>query len=87
MSVTLDSSKLWSRDLIAEELDHLTGRFKGSATVDVRKGLSIVSLICDASRSSEILKQASFSTPDSRFTSACATWALKLPRNLSCATM
>lgn len=57
VSVTLDSSKLWSRDLISAELDHLAGRFDGVATVDVRKGLSIISLICDASKSSQILKQ------------------------------
>lgn len=61
MSVTLDSGKLWSRELIDEELDHLAGRFEGQATVDVRKGLSIISLICDASRSSQILKQVGLS--------------------------
>lgn len=62
VSVTLDSSKLWSRELIGDELDHLAARFAGNATVDVRKGLSIISLICDASRSSQILKQVCCST-------------------------
>lgn len=57
VSVTLDSSKLWSRGLIAEELDNLALRFKGVAEVEVQSGVSIISLICNAQRSSEILKQ------------------------------
>jgi aspartokinase len=57
VSVTLDSAKLWSRDLISEELEHLASRFKGVAKVDVKHGVSIISLICNASRSSAILKQ------------------------------
>ena len=57
VSVTLDSAKLWSRDLIAEELDHLAARFDGIARVKVASGVSILSLICNAARSSEILKR------------------------------
>ena len=57
VSVTLDSAKLWSRDLIAEELQHLAGRFEGIARVKVASGVSILSLICNAARSSEILKR------------------------------
>lgn len=57
VSVTLDSAKLWSRDLIAEELQHLANRFEGVARVKVASGVSILSLICNAARSSEILKR------------------------------
>lgn len=60
VSVTLDSSKLWSRGLIAEELDNLALRFKEVAEVEVQSGVSIISLICNAQRSSKILKQVCF---------------------------
>jgi aspartate kinase len=57
VSVTLDSARMWSRDLIAEELSHLASRFEGIAKVKVASGVSILSLICNAARSSEILKR------------------------------
>lgn len=57
VSVTLDCARLWSRDLIAEELDHLAQRFKGVAKVKVAGNVSIISLICNAARSSHILKR------------------------------
>lgn len=62
VSVTLDSSKLWSRGLIAEELENLALRFKGVAEVEVQPGVSIISLICNAQRSSAILKQVNTPT-------------------------
>lgn len=55
VSVTLDCAKMWSRDLISEELSHLEGRFKGIANVEVQQGVSIISLICNAEKSSIIL--------------------------------
>jgi aspartate kinase len=57
VSVTLDCARLWSRELIAEELDHLARRFEGVAKVKVASDVSIISLICNAARSSEILKR------------------------------
>jgi aspartate kinase len=63
VSVTLDSGKLWSRDLIGEELDNLAAQFEGVANVTVQSGVSIISLICDASRSSHILKQVRLPVP------------------------
>ena len=57
VSVTLDCARLWSRELIAEELEHLTGRFEGIAKVRVANDVSIISLICNAARSSVILKR------------------------------
>jgi aspartate kinase len=57
VSVTLDCARLWSRDLIADELDRLAQRFEGIAKVKVASNVSIVSLICNAARSSAILKR------------------------------
>lgn len=57
VSLTLDSARLWSRDLIAEELQHLVDRFEGIAKVKVASGVSILSLICNVERSSEILQR------------------------------
>lgn len=59
VSLTLDSARLWSRDLVVDELDALARRFDGIARVSVQSGVSIISLICDAARSSSILMKVS----------------------------
>jgi aspartate kinase len=57
VSVTLDCARLWTRDLIADELNRLAQRFDGFAKVKVASNVSIISLICNATRSSAILKR------------------------------
>ena len=51
MSVTLDISKIWARDLDAEELKVLEKSFEGLATVELKGGRTIISLIGNANRS------------------------------------
>lgn len=59
VSLTLDPSKaLWERDLIDEELESLMNAFKGVAITSYRRGMSIISLICNVQRTSEILERA-----------------------------
>ena len=58
VSVTLDPSKIWSRDLVDEELHVLKQSFGNLAKVDLHKGRSIVSLIGNADRSHEVLECA-----------------------------
>ena len=55
VSVTLDCARMWSRDLVEEELQHLQAQLKGIANVEVKRGVSIVSLICNVEKSSVIL--------------------------------
>ena len=50
MSVTLDISKIWARDLDAEELEVLEKSFEGLATVELKGGRTIISLIGNADR-------------------------------------
>lgn len=58
ISLTLDPAKtLWERDLIDEELDALMVAFAGIATASYRRGMSILSLICNVQRTSEILER------------------------------
>lgn len=58
ISLTLDPAKtLWERDLIDEELDALMVAFAGVATASYRRGMSILSLICNVQRTSEILER------------------------------
>lgn len=58
ISLTLDPAKtLWERDLIDGELDALMAAFKGWATANYRRGMSILSLICNVERTSEILER------------------------------
>jgi len=59
VSLTLDPAKtLWERDLIEEELESLMCAFEGWATASYRRGMSIVSLICNVRRTSEVLERA-----------------------------
>lgn len=58
VSLTLDPAKtLWERDLIDEELDSLMAAFSGVAKASYRRGMSIISLICNVRRTSEILER------------------------------
>lgn len=55
VSVTLDISKIWARDLDAEELLKLEKSFDGLATVKLRTNRTIISLIGNADRNNEAL--------------------------------
>lgn len=58
VSLTLDPAKtLWERDLIDEELEALMQAFQGVAKTSYRRGYSILSLICNVKRTSEILER------------------------------
>ncbi|KAK9865888.1 hypothetical protein WJX84_003087 [Apatococcus fuscideae] len=57
ISLTLDPSKMWSRDLIDEELDALVLAFKGVAKASYQRNMSIISLICNVQRTSQILEK------------------------------
>ena len=58
ISLTLDSAKtLWERDLIEEELEGLMVAFDGWANASYRRGMSILSLICNVKRTSAILER------------------------------
>ncbi|KAK9824483.1 hypothetical protein WJX72_010708 [[Myrmecia] bisecta] len=57
ISLTLDPSRMWSRDLIDEELDALVLAFENIANVRYQRGMSIISLICNVQRTSEILER------------------------------
>ena len=50
-------SRLWTRSLIDAELDALVACFEGIARVSYQKGMSIISLICNVERTSEILER------------------------------
>ncbi|XP_019185156.1 PREDICTED: aspartokinase 1, chloroplastic isoform X4 [Ipomoea nil] len=60
ISLTLDPSKLWSRDLIqqASELDHVVEELEKIAVVNLLQHRSIISLIGNVQRSSLILEKA-----------------------------
>jgi len=49
---------MWERELMDEEMDALLRAFEGTARVSCQHGMSIVSLICNVARTSEILEQA-----------------------------
>jgi len=58
VSLTLDPAKtLWERDLIDDELEALMKAFTGVAKTSYRRGMSILSLICNVKRTSEILER------------------------------
>ena len=57
VSVTLDISKIWARDLDESELLVLEESFKGVAAVKLRTNRTIISLIGNADRSNEILQK------------------------------
>ncbi|KAK8710323.1 hypothetical protein V6N13_145653 [Hibiscus sabdariffa] len=58
ISLTLDPSKLWSRELIQQELDHVVEELKKIAVVNLLQHRSIISLIGNVKRSSLILEKA-----------------------------
>ncbi|XP_022741318.1 aspartokinase 2, chloroplastic-like isoform X1 [Durio zibethinus] len=60
ISLTLDPSKLWSRELIqqASELDHVVEELEKIAVVNLLQRRSIISLIGNVQRSSLILEKA-----------------------------
>ncbi|KAM7509318.1 hypothetical protein LguiA_019771 [Lonicera macranthoides] len=60
ISLTLDPSKLWSRELIqqASELDHVVDELEKIAVVNLLQHRSIISLIGNVQRSSLILEKA-----------------------------
>ncbi|KAK7311296.1 hypothetical protein RJT34_09340 [Clitoria ternatea] len=58
ISLTLDPSKLWSRELIQQELDHVVEELEKIAVVNLLKNRSIISLIGNVQRSSLILEKA-----------------------------
>ena len=60
VSLTLDPSKLWERDLAKEELEKLKLDFEndGIANVAVSSGHSIISLIGNVERNNEIMERA-----------------------------
>ncbi|CAJ1953353.1 unnamed protein product [Sphenostylis stenocarpa] len=60
VSLTLDPSKLWSRELIqqASELDHVVEELEKIAVVNLLQSRSIISLIGNVQRSSLILEKA-----------------------------
>ncbi|KAL9679941.1 hypothetical protein QQ045_017812 [Rhodiola kirilowii] len=58
ISLTLDPSKFWSRELIQQELDHVVEELEKIAVVNLLHGRSIISLIGNVQRSSLILEKA-----------------------------
>ncbi|CAN8299581.1 unnamed protein product [Cochlearia groenlandica] len=58
ISLTLDPSKLWSRELIQQELDHVVEELEKIAVVNLSKGRAILSLIGNVQHSSLILERA-----------------------------
>ncbi|ESQ41273.1 hypothetical protein EUTSA_v10013112mg [Eutrema salsugineum] len=58
ISLTLDPSKLWSRELIQQELDHVVEELEKIAVVNLSKGRAIISLIGNVQHSSLILERA-----------------------------
>ncbi|XP_054804194.1 aspartokinase 2, chloroplastic-like [Prosopis cineraria] len=58
ISLTLDPSKLWSRELIQQELDFVVEELEKIAVVNLLQNRSIISLIGNVQRSSLILEKA-----------------------------
>lgn len=58
VSATLDPARVWDRDLVDQELEALVAAFAGVARASVRRGVAIVSIICNVERTSEILERA-----------------------------
>ncbi|KAL4294938.1 aspartokinase 1, chloroplastic-like isoform X4 [Arachis ipaensis] len=58
ISLTLDPSKLWSRELIQEELDYVVEELEKIAVVNLLQNRSIISLIGNVQKSSLILEKA-----------------------------
>lgn len=56
VSLTLDPKKMWTGDEEAhDELEHLMYEFKNVANAEYHQGMSIISLICNVQKTSEIL--------------------------------
>jgi aspartate kinase len=51
-------ARIWSRDLIEEEMEGLMTGFEGIAKARYRRGMAIISLICNVRRTSAILERA-----------------------------
>ena len=58
MAWRTSGSKLWDRELMDYEMEALLRSFEGTARVSCQHGMSIISLICNVVRTSEILEQA-----------------------------
>ncbi|CAL0317115.1 unnamed protein product [Lupinus luteus] len=58
ISLTLDPSKLWIREIIQQELDHVVEELEKIAVVNLLKNRSIISLIGNVQMSSLILEKA-----------------------------
>lgn len=58
ISVSLDPSKIWSRELIQQELDHVVEELEKIAVVHLLQQRAIISLIGNVRRSSLILEKA-----------------------------
>ncbi|EER93093.1 aspartokinase 2, chloroplastic [Sorghum bicolor] len=58
ISLTLDPSKLWSRELIQQELDHVVEELEKFSVVHLLQRRSIISLIGNVQRSSLVLEKA-----------------------------
>ncbi|XP_024627013.1 aspartokinase 1, chloroplastic isoform X3 [Medicago truncatula] len=58
ISLTLDPSKLWSRELIQQELDYVVEELEKISVVNLLKNRSIISLIGNVQMSSKILEKA-----------------------------
>ncbi|KAI4964185.1 hypothetical protein ZWY2020_006899 [Hordeum vulgare] len=58
ISVSLDPSKIWSRELIQQELDHVVEELEKIAFVHLLQQRAIVSLIGNVRKSSLILEKA-----------------------------
>merc|ERR1719174_563784 len=60
VSITLDPAKLWSRDLVKEELEALVRDFEenGIARVRYTTGNSLISLIGNVERNNEIMERS-----------------------------
>ena len=50
-------SKIWDRELIEEEIEALMSAFSGFAKVSCTHNVSIISLICNVARTSNILER------------------------------
>lgn len=57
ISLTLDPAKMWSRELIQQELDNMVDKLKSIAMVRLLQKRSIISLIGNVRKSSEILEK------------------------------
>jgi hypothetical protein len=57
VSLTLDPSRIWQRPMVSEELERLATELRELAKVEYRRGMAIISLICNVERTSEILER------------------------------